>query len=1295
MMATGASVLAGMGMGAWSPPASAQNTPPRIESILRHDPTTQETNADTLTWRITFSEIVQGVGPEDFRLSGTTAGLATSVVAGTRAWDVTASEGDLPTLEGSVRLNVKHRPTISDSEGARLTNLTPTGTAEYGYAVGNVPSVTISAGEDVENEGEDAIFTVTTSEAAPAHGLTVNVLVTEIERRILAENELPYDFVGPDGEGMHAVTIAGGATSATLRVPTTVDALHEDGYGPTNFVRATVAEGRGYKRGENATAELDIYEGGDKPTAFMVHAESGQQVYEEAETITFEIGLSEAHAGVTRAELLAFEMTASPYNDYGWPFTISNVHKFRTKAGETTIFAEAEILNGTKIEETEQFKVNLFRANEGEIDVEQNRDTVTVTIVDTDTVPVGLLANATEVDEGEEIEIHVGGAPRPRSDCDMPFPWYAEITPSGNTEVLTNADAQTVRVPPCTSNVVHDESPSAKFTTVENTSAEENRTVSFAITRVSRSSTLEPIENRLTIPTDNAVSVTVRDDDGTTAAIAAGADVASEGSNATFTVTLSAAAPTGGLTVSVNVEEVERRSRAEGEAHEGGVAYDFVASGEEGTRTVTVAEGATTATVTVPTVADEVHEEGGGPTNYLRASIVDGTGYNPGSPNRAQLDLNEGGNRPTVSFAEATNGRTRNEGDGEVAAVASLSEPFTHAATVRVSTRNGTAEGGTDFFAQDAVEYRFNPGEKTASVPIALVDDRAIEESESFEIAILEAGTDASVSASAGTLTVTITDDDSATLALRTPSSVVPKDGTVTVEVGPASARGTADCHIPFAWYAEITPGGATAALSETAAKTVSVPACATASTTFSASNDAATTDRTVTFTLTRVGTNADFSTTDARLAIPADNAVNVTIRNTAAVGAPTIRSDGEHLVPAVLSVDFSTIIDGNGVTNAADSATYRWQRLTVGGTLVAENIGTGSTYTLTTADVNHKVQVVVEFEDDAGNAQGPLTSAAFPDRPQGVKQRALEPRGLAAETVWHSAMLSWTEPSGPQAHAVEYYEYRRGLGRQIPENTQWRRVGDANGDRDFGDERSVRAGGLREHTLYTFEVRAVTAHAAGMAAAITARTPGNRAPTVSEPLANQTAHVGQAFSFTFPESTFEDLDGDGLGYIARVGSNPRGNSGVPLPHWLRFDNGSRTFSGTPGTTDTGRIPVMVQATDPRGEIVRDGFEIEVRAASTPVATAPLASNIDKGWRLPGRAAHTLVRQRFTTGPEAEGYTLTSVDIARDESARSWTDEARIAAKICTVDESPDTCTSLVSPSVTLRSRAVARFHTT
>ena len=111
---------------------------PRVASIVRRDPTDATTDADALTWRVTFSELVVGVDATDFAVDGTDATLAVAAVSGaTGAWDVTASGGDLAGLNATVTLRFAAGQNIADAARNRLANTAPTGTNENSYAVAN------------------------------------------------------------------------------------------------------------------------------------------------------------------------------------------------------------------------------------------------------------------------------------------------------------------------------------------------------------------------------------------------------------------------------------------------------------------------------------------------------------------------------------------------------------------------------------------------------------------------------------------------------------------------------------------------------------------------------------------------------------------------------------------------------------------------------------------------------------------------------------------------------------------------------------------------------------------------------------------------------------------------------------------------------------------------------------------------------------------------------------------------------------------------------------------------------
>ena len=101
---------------------------------------------------------------------------------------------------------------------------------------------------------------------------------------------------------------------------------------------------------------------------------------------------------------------------------------------------------------------------------------------------------------------------------------------------------------------------------------------------------------------------------------------------------------------------------------------------------------------------------------------------------------------------------------------------------------------------------------------------------------------------------------------------------------------------------------------------------------------------------------------------------VGVNLPNLRARGAPTI--SGPAQLGYTLTASTNEIQDDDGLANASYS--YQWIRFD--GSDEEEIPGaTSSTYTLVAADVDKQIKVKVSFTDDAGIAEGPLTSEAYP----------------------------------------------------------------------------------------------------------------------------------------------------------------------------------------------------------------------------------------------------------------------------------------------------------------------------
>ena len=141
---------------------SLDTTAPTVAFVWRDSPAKSQTNADTLVWRVTFSEPVTGVDMADFTVSGTNASLAVGPRPGSDvAYLVTASGGDLANLDATVTLSfVTTGHGIVDAAGNALTDTVPVGSKELTYLLDNTaPTVTITDVPLTSNAAFTATFT--------------------------------------------------------------------------------------------------------------------------------------------------------------------------------------------------------------------------------------------------------------------------------------------------------------------------------------------------------------------------------------------------------------------------------------------------------------------------------------------------------------------------------------------------------------------------------------------------------------------------------------------------------------------------------------------------------------------------------------------------------------------------------------------------------------------------------------------------------------------------------------------------------------------------------------------------------------------------------------------------------------------------------------------------------------------------------------------------------------------------------------------------------------------------------
>jgi hypothetical protein len=153
-------------------------------------------------------------------------------------------------------------------------------------------------------------------------------------------------------------------------------------------------------------------------------------------------------------------------------------------------------------------------------------------------------------------------------------------------------------------------------------------------------------------------------------------------------------------------------------------------------------------------------------------------------------------NEPKISINDVT----VNEAAGTATFTVSLSDSATSNVTVQYSTSNGTAIAGSDYTARALTTLTFAPGETTKTVTVNIANDTTVESSETFNVNLSNASTNATIVDAVGVATIVdneprisindVTVNEGAGTATFTVSLTQAATGNVTVQY--ATANGTA-----------------------------------------------------------------------------------------------------------------------------------------------------------------------------------------------------------------------------------------------------------------------------------------------------------------------------------------------------------------------------------------------------------------------------------------------------------------------------------------------------------------------
>ncbi len=532
-------------------------------------------------------------------------------------------------------------------------------------------------------EGSNVTFTVSAN-PAPAADLAVSVTVaTSGDYGVTA--------------GPRTVTIAGGATSKTLTLPTTDDATDEaDG-----SVTLTLNGGSGYTVGQFSSETAQIQDDDEpqqqqpeQPVVIPVVSVTGGAGVTEGGNASFTVTANPAPASA-----LTVSVTVSARGDYG-ATTGSRTVTIPT-AGSAT-FTVATTNDGN--DEADGSVTATMNTGNG-YTVSASQGAATVSVADDD-VPVVSISGGNGITEGGNASFTITANPAPASALSV----SVTVTASGDYGATTGS--RTVTIPT---------TGSATLTVGTTDDGNDEADGSVTATLVDGAD--------YDLGTNQAATISVSDDDDAPPVVTpvvsiSGGSGVTEGGDASFTITANPT-PASALPVSVTV----------------------TASGDygvtTGSRTVTVPTGGS-ATFTVATTDDGNDEADGSVT----ATLVDGADYDLGTSASATVSVAD----DDVPVVSVTGGNGITEGGNASFTITANPVP---AANLSVSV---TVTASGDYGATTGSQTVTVPTTGSAVLTVGTTDDSA-DEADGSVTATLVDGADYDLGTNQAA-TVSVADDD-------------------------------------------------------------------------------------------------------------------------------------------------------------------------------------------------------------------------------------------------------------------------------------------------------------------------------------------------------------------------------------------------------------------------------------------------------------------------------------------------------------------------------------------------------
>ncbi len=771
---------------------AAEGDPADTATISISGPTGEVAEGDDAEFTVTLSHEVNAevtvawsatpgtASASDYGTSTGSVIFSANSAAGTTQ-TITISARDDKLSETSESFSVTLGMVTGDLAG-RVSVSASAGSASATISESDPITVEVSGPESVE-EGNAATYTVSLSPAGvtPTENLTVNYATSH-------GTATAADYTAASS----ALTFTQAAPgSQTVDVRTTEDSLDEGTGESFTFAISSPAGGGGPSTtlGMSSSVTTTITDDDAAPTGITLSVDTA--TLNEADGATDVTVTATLDGGTTRTTDTAVTVTLSGTANRGSDYaaTTTNVTISEGMSSGTANLSVTPT-DDDVVERDETIVVDGTAAGAG-----LTVSSATVTLTDDDNATLTLTPAAQSVNEGSNASFTVELSRQ--VDAAVAVAWSATAgtasasdydTASGSVSFAANSAAEATK--PFTIPITDDK----LSETSESFSVTLGDVTSVLSDQVSASS--------------NSAAVTIAASDPITVSVS-GPESVDEGDTATYTVKLSPTGvkPTSDLTVSYAT------------SHGTATAADYTAASSALTFTNT-APGPQT--VDVQTTDDAIDEGSGESFTFAISSPTGGGGPSPSLGASSSVTTITDDDAAPTGITLSVNPSEVDESDGatNVTVTATLNGSTTRAENTAVTvTLSGTAAHGADYSAATTTDVTIGAGMSsgTANLAVTPVGDAIVEGNETL---VVEGATASDVGLTVSSATVTINDDDNATLSISGPAASVAEGGDAEFTV---TLSHDVDAAVTVAWSA--TSGTASASDYGTASGSVSFAA--------------------------------------------------------------------------------------------------------------------------------------------------------------------------------------------------------------------------------------------------------------------------------------------------------------------------------------------------------------------------------------------------------------------------------------------------------------------------------------